>query len=92
MPYSGPYGCSIADSRFEILPTRKSGETSLNFWTRSRLRKPEVVLKVPETVRNVVKFTVIRKMHEKNHPGQTGSRFATPEAVVYFGLLLVFTL
>jgi len=51
-----------------------------------------VVLKVPETVQNVVKFTVIRKMREKHHPGQTGSRFATPEAVVYFGILLVLTL
>jgi len=85
LPYSGPYGCSIADSRFEILPTRTSGETSLNFWTGSRLQKPE-------TVRNVEKFTVIRKMREKHHPGQTGSRYATPEAVVYFGLLLVLTL
>jgi len=34
-------------------------------------------------------FAIIRKIREKNHRGQTGSRFAKPEVVVYFGLLLV---
>ena len=58
-------------------------------WTGSRNRKPEVVLKVSEMAPNIVKFTVNRKIREKNHRGQTGSRFAKPEVVVYFGLLLV---
>ena len=39
--------------------------------------------------RNDAEFTIIRKIREKNHRGQTGSRFAKPEVVVYFGLLLV---
>ena len=37
---------------------------------------------MPEMVRNVVKFTVIRKMRDKKVADK-------PEAVVYFGLLLV---
>jgi len=45
--------------------------------------------KVPEMARNVLKFTIIRKIRDNNHRGQTGNRFAKPEVVVYFGLLLV---
>jgi len=40
---------------------------------------------MPEMVRNVVKFTVIRKMRDKKVMDK-------PEVVVYFGLLLDFTL
>ena len=39
---------------------------------------------MPEIVRNVVKFTVVRKMRYKKVADK-------PEAVVYFGLLLVLT-
>ena len=62
---------------------------SLNLWTGSRNRKPEVVSKVPEMARNDAEFAIIRKIRDKNHRGQTGNRFAKPEVVVYFGLLLV---
>ena len=61
LQYSGPYGCSIADSRFEMLPTTKSAASGLNMWPRSTIQKPEVLTKVPEMVRSVVKLTVIRK-------------------------------
>jgi len=64
------------------------GAKSLKVWTGSRNRKPEVLSKVSEMSRNVVKITVIRKILEKNHRGQTGSRFAKPEVVEYYGLLL----
>ena len=39
---------------------------------------------MPEIVRNVVKFNVIRKMRDKKV-------VVKPEVVVYFGLLLVLT-
>jgi len=65
-----------------MLPMRKKGATYLNLWTGSRIQKPEVLSKMPEMVRNVVKFTVIRKMRDKKVA-------AKPEAVVYFGLLFV---
>jgi len=68
---------------------RKPGSKCPNLWTGSRNRKPEVVSKVSEMARNDAKFNVIRKIREKNHRGQTGNRFAKPEVVVYFGLLLV---
>ena len=63
---------------------RKLGATNLNLWTGSRIQKPEVLSKMPEIVRNVVKFNVIRKMRDKIVADK-------PEAVVYFGLLLVLT-
>jgi len=44
---------------------RELGATNLNLWTGSRIQKPEVVSKMPEMVRNVVKFTVIRKVLDK---------------------------
>ena len=65
-----------------MLPMRKLGATNLNLWTGSRIQKPEVVSKMPEIVRNVVKFNVIRKMRDKNDADK-------PEVVVYFGLLFV---
>ena len=63
---------------------RKLGATNLNLWTGSRIQKPEVVSKMLEIVRNVVKFNVIRKMRDKKVA-------VKPEVVVYFGLLLIFT-
>ena len=65
-----------------MLPMRKLGATNLNLWTGSRIQKPEVVSKMPEIVRNVVKFNVIRKMRDKNVADK-------PDVVVYFGLLFV---
>ena len=56
-----------------MLPIRKSGATNLNLLTGSRIQKPEVLSEMPEKVRNVVKFTVIRKMRDKKSRGQTES-------------------
>ena len=67
-----------------MLPMRKLGATNLNLWTGSRIQKPEVLSKMSEKVRNVVKFTFIRKMRDKTVADK-------PEVVVYFGLLLVLT-
>ena len=67
-----------------MLPMRKLGATNLNLWTGSRIQKPEVLSKMSEKVRNVVKFTFIRKMREKTVADK-------PEVVVYFRLLLVLT-
>jgi len=66
-------------------PMRELGVTNLHLWTGSRIHKPEVVSKMPETVRNVVKCTVIRKVVDKKVV------LIKPELVVYFGLLLVLT-
>jgi len=44
----------IADRWLEMLPIRKTGATNLNRWTGSRSRKPEVLSKMPEMVRNAV--------------------------------------
>jgi len=63
---------------------RNLGAKNLNLWTGSRIQKPEVLSKMPEIVRNVVKFTVIRKMRGKKVADK-------PEVGVYFGLLLVLT-
>jgi len=68
--------------QMEILPTRKMGVTYLNLWTGSRIQKPEVLSKMPKKVRNVMKFTVIRKMRDEKVADKL-------EPVVYFGLLLV---
>ena len=59
-------------------------QLSRNLWTGSRIQKPEVLSKMLEKVRNVVKFIVIRKMRDKKVADK-------PEVVVYFGLLLVLT-
>jgi len=63
---------------------RKLVATNLNLWTGSGIQKPEVLSKMSEIVRNVVKFAVIRKMRDKKVAD-------TPEVVVYFGLLFVLT-
>jgi len=55
-----------------MLPIRKSGATNLNLWTGSRIQKLEVLSKISEKVRNVVKFTVIRKCVTKSR-GETSS-------------------
>ena len=73
LPYSGPYGRRIADSRLEMLPRRKSGARSRNLQTRSGILKPEVLSKVLEIVGNVMKLTIFRKNREKCRRGQTGS-------------------
>jgi len=67
-----------------MLPIRKLGAKYLNMWTGSKIQKPEIVSKMPEMVRNVVKFTVIRQMRHRKVADK-------PEVVVYFGLLLVLT-
>jgi len=67
-----------------MLPIRKLGATNLHLWTGSRIQKPEVLSNMSEKVRNVVKFTFIRTMRDKNVADK-------PEVVVYFGLLLVLT-
>ena len=67
-----------------MLPIRKLGAIYINLWTGSRIQKPEVLFKMPEIVRNVVKFTVIRKMRYKNVADK-------PEVVVYFGLFWSFS-
>ena len=84
LPYSDPYGCRIADRRLHMLPMRKPGATNLNLWTGSGIQKPEVLSKMSEIVRNVVKFAVIQKMRDKTVADKL-------EVVVYFGLLLVLT-
>jgi len=60
---------------------RKLVATNLNLWTGSGIQKPEVLSKMSEIVRNVVKFAVIRKMRDKKIADKRG-------VVVYFGLLL----
>jgi len=63
---------------------RKPGAINLNLWTGSGIQKPEVLSKMSEIVRNVVKFAVIRKTRDKKVADK-------PEVGVYFGLLFVLT-
>jgi len=65
LPYFGLHCRRIAHRRLEVLSIRKPGAPNLNLWTRCTIQKPEVHSKVPEMVRNVVKFTAIRKTHVK---------------------------
>jgi len=65
LPYFGAYDCRIAHRRLDMLPMRKLGATNVNLWTDSKFQKPEVLLQMPEKVRIVIKFTVIRKMRHK---------------------------
>ena len=65
LPYFGPCCCRIAYLGHGMLPIRKLGATYINLWTGSKIQKPEVLSKMPEIIRNVVKFTVIRKMRDK---------------------------
>ena len=57
LPYSGLYTRGIAHRRLEMLSIRKRGAP----WSESTIRKPEVLSKVPEMVRKVVKLSLIRK-------------------------------
>ena len=61
LPYSGLYSRGIAHRRLEMLSIRKRGAPNLNLWSESTIQKPEVLSKVPEMVRKVVKLSVIRK-------------------------------
>ena len=65
LPYSGLHCRRIAHGRLEMLSTRKPGAPNLNLWPGSTVQKPEVLSKVPEILRNVVKLIVIRKTCEK---------------------------
>jgi len=71
LPYSGLFCPRIACKWLEMLSIRKPGAPNLNLWPRSTIHKPEVLSKVPEMVRNVVKLAVIRKTHVKSRRGQT---------------------
>ena len=70
LPNSGLYCHHIAHRRLEILSIRKPGAPNLNLWPGSTIQKPEVLSKVPEMVRNVLKLTVIRKTRVKSRRGQ----------------------
>ena len=61
----------MADRWLEMLSVRKPGAPNLNLWTRSTVQKPEILTKVPEMIRNVVKLRVIRKTRVKSRRGQT---------------------
>ena len=65
LPYSGLHCRGIAHRRLEILSIRKPGAPNLNLWPGSTIQKPEVLSKVQEMVRNVLKLTVIRKTRVK---------------------------
>ena len=80
MPYFVLYGCRVANRRLEILLIRKPGVTNLNYWTGSRIQKPEVQSKVPEIVRNVGNLNIIRKPNEKSRRCQTGSSYKTAKS------------
>ena len=67
LPNSGLYCHHIAHRRLEML---SSGATNLNLWPGSTIQKPEVLSKVQEMVRNVLKLTVIRKTRVKSRRGQ----------------------
>ena len=71
LPYSGRYRRRIAHRRLEMLSIRKPGTPDLNLWPGCTTQKPEVLSKVPEMVRNVVKLTPIRKTRTKCRRGQT---------------------
>ena len=59
LPYSGLCGCRTADRWLEMISVSKWGAPNLNLWTESTIQKPEVLSKVPEMVRKVVKLSVI---------------------------------
>ena len=61
LPYSGLHFRRIAHGRLEMFSIRKPGAPNLNLWPESTIQKPEVLSKLPEMVREVVKSTVIRK-------------------------------
>jgi len=61
LPYSGLYCRGIIHRRLEKLSIRKPGAPDLNLWPESSIQKLEILSKVPEMVRKLVKLTVIRK-------------------------------
>jgi len=61
LPYSGLYCRGIEHWRLEMLSIRKQSAPNLNLWPESTIQKPEVLSKVHEMVRKVVKLTVIQK-------------------------------
>ena len=66
LPYSGLYCRGIVHRRLEMLSVRKLGAPNLNLWPESTIQKPEVLSKVPEMVRKVVKFIVNRNTSWSN--------------------------
>ena len=79
LPHSGLYCRGIAHRRLEMLSIRTPGAPNLNLWPESAIQKPKWS--------EVVKLTVIRKTW-----WSTLKWICKPEVVVYFGLLLMFTL
>ena len=71
LPYSGLHCRRIAHRRLEMPSVRKLGAPNLNLWPGNTIKKPKVLTKVPEMVRNVVKLTVNRKTRVKSRRGQT---------------------
>ena len=71
LPYSGLHCRRIPHRRLEMLSIRKPGVPNINLWPESTIQKPEVLIKVPEMVPNVVKLIVIRKTRVKSRRGQT---------------------
>jgi len=61
-PVLSRYRTSTARNAFY----KKTGCTNLNLWPESTIQKPEVLSKVHEMVRKVVKLTVIRKTSWSN--------------------------
>ena len=70
LPYFGLHCPGIAHRRLEMLSIRTSGAQKSKSWPESTTEKPEVLSKVPEMVRNAVKFIFIRKMREKSRRRQ----------------------
>ena len=79
LPHSGLYCRGIAHRRLEMLSIRKPGAPNLNLWPESTIQKPKWS--------EVLKLTVIPKTW-----WSTLKWICKPEVVVYFGLLLMFTL
>ena len=75
MPYSGLYCRRIAHRRLEMRSIRKSGapnlNLNLNLWQGSTIQKPEVLTKVSEMARNVVKLIIIQKTGVKSRRCET---------------------
>ena len=68
-PVLSPYCTSTVRNAFY----KDSGCAKSKSWPGSTIEKPEVHSKMPEVVRNAVKFIFIRKMREKSRCRQTGS-------------------
>jgi len=64
-PALSPYRTYTARNAFY----KNTGCTKSKSWPGSTIQKPEVLSKVPEMVRNAVKFIFIRKMREKSRRG-----------------------